>query len=662
MPDRATTVRSRHPRLTSGLVVGALVVPLTLTLPVLSAPAVQHRPVTPKVERLALQGIDAGAERRLTPVPPHAAGTTVRSSGGRGRLAVLTAERTVKPFRLLGLTWERDAVPPQAVWVRTRVDRTWSPWEELEPGEDGPDAESAEGTSARAGITPLLVPGADGVQVRVETADGRAPSSLRLELVDPGSSPADGVAPPRAASSASAAAATPPIVTRAQWGADESLRDAPRYTSTVKVGFVHHSASSNSYWQRSGWTSADAAKDIRAIYAYDTLSLGWSDIAYNFLVDMAGRVYEGRAGGVDKPVLGAHTGGFNTDTFAVAALGNLDTARPSSGLVDGIARIMAWKLGLFHRDPLGSSVLTSSGGGTSRYAAGVKVTVPTIAGHRDVGATACPGGYLYPYLPGLRSTVRAYQGAALYDPTASSSLLLTNSGLPLTVVARTPMTQTWRLDVSNADGVVLRTQTGTSSGGLVQAAWDGRDSRGSVVLPGPYRLTLSSGTTASSAPPWTGSVTVASPEPPPVPDLHPVFWQPGVRVINGREWSTTCRLYTLDGAIRCWVWAKASYLVQTSSGWVSEYGYRLVDVTYYDWVRPAWELDPRAVDGTWTQGGVSMKTECVFVGATRTRTCRAYALQDVPLRFISSSGRPYVALVPTWVLSTIVYLAERPAG
>ena len=121
-------------------------------------------------------------------------------------------------------------------------------------------------------------------------------------------------------------------------------------------------------------------------------------------------------------MLSAATGGFNTDTMAVSALGNFDTARPSSALVSGIEQVLAWKLGLFHVDPTGTTVLTASGGGTtSRYTDGTAVRVNDISGHRDVGQTACPGGYLYPFLPTIRSTVRVLQQAAFYDPAVSSA-------------------------------------------------------------------------------------------------------------------------------------------------------------------------------------------------------------------------------------------------
>ena len=92
----------------------------------------------------------------------------------------------------------------------------------------------------------------------------------------------------------------PPIVTRAQWGADESLRGAgpDLHAPPSRAGFVHHTASTSNY------SAAQAAAQVRAIYAYHTKSLNHSDIDYNFLVDRFGRLYEGRAGGMDRPVHG----------------------------------------------------------------------------------------------------------------------------------------------------------------------------------------------------------------------------------------------------------------------------------------------------------------------------------------------------------------------
>ncbi len=486
----------------------ALVVPVTLALPVVSAPAASPHPVKPIVQHLHLAGIDAAglaAGAAAAPATESRNAVVTAAVVVPGRLAVLTGELSARRFRLLGVTWK--GTDPTRVDVRTRTNGIWSGWQTLDPTDDTPDAGSAEGRQARRGVEPLILPGSDGAQVRVATATGDAPAALSLDLVDPGTSAADGsmTATPAPASSAAAAASVPAIVTRAQWGADESLRGAPEYNATIKVGFVHHSASPNSYWQKSGWTMADAARDIRSIYAYYTGSMGYRDIPYNFFVDQAGRIYEGRYGGVDKPVTGAHTGGFNTDTFAVAALGNMDIASPTAAMTDSIARILAYKLDLTHRDPHGSAVLTSVGGGTSRYGPGVKVVVPTIAGHRDVGATACPGRYLYPALPAIRNAVVRYQGAALYNPVASTSAGVVGSSA-VTLSATVPGIQSFKLTVRAQclGGMVVRTiDAGWTSSHLSGAVtWDGKTDTGVAAPVGRYDLLLesASATTGTARP------------------------------------------------------------------------------------------------------------------------------------------------------------------
>jgi uncharacterized protein with LGFP repeats len=109
---------------------------------------------------------------------------------------------------------------------------------------------------------------------------------------------------------------------------------------------------------------------IRAIYAYHTQTLGWSDIGYNFLVDRFGRLYEGRWGGMDRPVIGAHTGGFNTNTVGVAALGDHETSPVPAAVMTGFGQLLGWKLGLHGADPYGRVALTSGGGDSNRYPAG----------------------------------------------------------------------------------------------------------------------------------------------------------------------------------------------------------------------------------------------------------------------------------------------------
>ncbi|MBU7598634.1 N-acetylmuramoyl-L-alanine amidase [Streptomyces sp. P38-E01] len=194
----------------------------------------------------------------------------------------------------------------------------------------------------------------------------------------------------------------PGIVTRAGWGANESWREPGfGYTTTVKSAFVHHTAESNNY------TCAQAPSVIRSIYQYHVRSLGWRDIGYNFLVDKCGQIYEGRAGGVAKAVLGAHTYGFNSNTTGIAVLGSFGSTEPPKAAVEGVAKLIAWKLGLHGLNPVGSVTLTSGGG---KWPAGTKVKMRAVAGHRDGFATECPGAKLYAKLPEIRTLAARLQG------------------------------------------------------------------------------------------------------------------------------------------------------------------------------------------------------------------------------------------------------------
>ncbi|MFC5173924.1 N-acetylmuramoyl-L-alanine amidase [Streptomyces mutomycini] len=195
----------------------------------------------------------------------------------------------------------------------------------------------------------------------------------------------------------------PGIVTRKGWGADESLRERTfAYTSTVKAAFVHHSATGNNY------TCAQAPSVLRSIYRYHVKSSGWRDFGYNFAVDKCGKIYEGRAGGVTKAVLGAHTLGFNTNSMGIAVLGSYSSKNPPAAAVTAIAKLTAWKLGLFGRNPKGKVTLVS--GGSGKYKKGAKARLNVISGHRDGFATECPGIRLYKKLGSARTTSAKLQG------------------------------------------------------------------------------------------------------------------------------------------------------------------------------------------------------------------------------------------------------------
>ncbi|WP_328746723.1 peptidoglycan recognition protein [Streptomyces sp. NBC_00285] len=206
-------------------------------------------------------------------------------------------------------------------------------------------------------------------------------------------------------------AARPHIVPRSVWakGAGEAntaarTPPAPRYDDRVLVVFVHHTDSPN------GYDCSDAPRIIRYLAAGQMGARDWDDIGYNFLVDRCGTIYEGRAGGVDRPVTGAHTQGFNHRTTGIAALGTFTAGVPvPRAMTDAIAALAAWKLGLAGIDPRATVRLTSSNS-LSRYAAGTAAELPALAGHNEGYMTTCPGAALRARLPEIRERAARLQG------------------------------------------------------------------------------------------------------------------------------------------------------------------------------------------------------------------------------------------------------------
>ncbi|MFI2436904.1 peptidoglycan recognition protein [Streptomyces sp. NPDC018693] len=218
----------------------------------------------------------------------------------------------------------------------------------------------------------------------------------------------------------------PRIVPRSAW-LDDLTRHAqppPRYDDAVVAVFVHHTDSPN------GYDCADAPRIIRHLYAGQTGARDWDDIGYNFLVDRCGTIYEGRAGGPDRPVTGAHTQGFNHRTTGIAALGTFTAGVPvPRAMTDAIAALAAWKLGLSGIDPRTTVRLTSSNS-LSRYPAGTTARLPVVTGHDDGYLTSCPGAALLARLPDIRRDAARLQGRTPFTGTPQPAFRLFPSPPP----------------------------------------------------------------------------------------------------------------------------------------------------------------------------------------------------------------------------------------
>jgi N-acetylmuramoyl-L-alanine amidase/FlgD Ig-like domain len=372
-------------------------------------------------------------------------------------------------FTLVGIHWKGTGT----VSFRTRsAEGRWSRWRTTALEDDAPDPDSPEAAGRRSWHVgaPLWV----GASDRVETRTHGRVTRVRAYLVW---SPSAAV-PYRVP----AATQRPPIVPRLSWGADESIRRAPpSYASKLRFAIVHHTAGTNTY------SRDQAPAVVKAIQLYHVRGNGWNDIGYNFLVDRFGTIYEGRYGGVDHNVVGAHALGFNTGSVGIAVLGTYTKSAPPAAAQDALEKLLAWRLDLAHVDPM--SKLTVVSGGSERYRVGVPVTLRAVSGHRDSGLTECPGDALYARLDAIAAAVRALGGAKIFD----SRVELLSPG-QVRFRAQLSSSLQWAVSIADGDGNVVG--GGSGSGTTVDWTWD------ASAPPARYRWEI----TAGSARPATGAV------------------------------------------------------------------------------------------------------------------------------------------------------------
>src|SRR3954468_4337526 len=313
-----------------------------------------------------------------------------------------TAPRWISPpieaphrFDLVGVAREMKAVQ-----IRVRDDGgRWSEWVEQEDG------------------TPIYVAGADAAQVR---APFRPRGRLHFVNVSGTSgSFADRLvnSTRHAINSAVISVAStpvadalrlspkPPVVSRAGWGADLAGGGCPprgpAEYGAVQAAVIHHTVNANDY------TAAEAPSIVLGICRFHVYGNGWNDIGYNALVDRYGSVYEGRAGGLKRPVVGAQAQGFNSQTTSIASVGDHTSEAPTPQAQLSIIRFLAWKMAVNRAYPVTGTVsLASAGGSESRYSKGALVTVPRIVGHTTLGLTACPGAAMIPLVPRIQAAVQ----------------------------------------------------------------------------------------------------------------------------------------------------------------------------------------------------------------------------------------------------------------
>jgi hypothetical protein len=215
------------------------------------------------------------------------------------------------------------------------------------------------------------------------------------------------------------------------WGPLQSVEVAPREAwaaglpmpgplpqeaaGDVRFLLVHHSASPNDYG------ADEVPRVLRGFHAFHTGSeKGWPDVAYNFFVDRYGRVWEGRAGSLAGPVLPDATGGSQGFAQICCFVGDHSAQPPTAEAQGAMSALLAALAARYQIDVTPGRTITFVSRGSNRWPAGVSVTAGTIAGHRDMSLTTCPGDAAYALVPSVFPAQATALLAARATPAAST--------------------------------------------------------------------------------------------------------------------------------------------------------------------------------------------------------------------------------------------------
>ncbi len=366
-------------------------------------------------------------------------------------------------FDSVDLSWLADAVGGEglAFEVRTRhKDGTWSDWAGLSV-----DGHGSQLAGQRGFVAPILRTGT-ALQARVTIAEGSGLRELTVGTLD-----TTGVAAPATAAVGDLIDGF--IISRAGWGADESLRYVdrdpkkplrwpPEYQPVEKI-ILHHTATDNN--------PPDVGAALRSIYYFHAITRQWGDIGYNFLIDAAGNVYEGRFGGPN--VIAGHALRYNPGSVGISLLGNFDTANPPKPMIDAFVRLVRARAGQV--DVTAASDFVDLKG------------LANLCGHGDVLATSCPGDHCRPLLPAIRGQIAGTGPIDLPPPIRREWLDLLDCQIGPSTVHQGNLLEV-RLTVKNAGSVPL--ETAGAPPGYVYEATEDYEKAGFPKVEDTYRFAL----------------------------------------------------------------------------------------------------------------------------------------------------------------------------
>lgn len=412
--------------------------------------------------------VDDSTSRVVTDRP-----TFVATATGSAILANRAVEASgLSPFTSIGISFRSDMSAVAVVRVE-RSDGSWSPAHPLDLRTDeAPDRTSAEFREMTPSSGALYVGEATGYRIEFP-ADA---ADIGVHRVERG--------PSRAA-----VVATDPtsmlgrlgVNSRAAWGAKPSKKHPGlgNAENGVRIVVIHHTATADDY------LPSDVPKILRDLQAYDQNVRSYDDLGYNVMVDRFGGVWEGRFGGLDRQVIGAHAQGYNSVSMGIAVLGNFSDEDPAPAVVDVLAKLAGWKMALGGYDPTSTVTITDQEA-DGHPAKPVPLTIPRIVGHQHVGQTACPAT-IANFLNEIRQKAAAYaeRGVGTLEP------LVDNGDRTISVSGWASRTFPDPATPSGPANVLLRLDHTIENRLIADQSFDDQDD-GFVAtfpaLPGPHRV------------------------------------------------------------------------------------------------------------------------------------------------------------------------------
>ncbi len=213
---------------------------------------------------------------------------------------------------------------------------------------------------------------------------------------------------PVGASPLDAAALRPDIRPRSDWAGDDNPPGQLEVEDDVRFLLVHHTASTNDYGPD------DVVDQLLGFHRFHTgPEKGWPDIAYNFLIDRFGGIWEGRAGSADGPVRGDATGGSQGYALLCSLIGDHAAQPVTDAARTSLVQLLAWLGATYEVDTAPGAMVSFPSRGSSRWPAETEVVARTISGHRDMSTTTCPGDQAYALLEtDIPTAVWALQSSA----------------------------------------------------------------------------------------------------------------------------------------------------------------------------------------------------------------------------------------------------------